>query len=494
MQFNIEEILHIAKKIESNGYKFYTAAAAANETHREWLTQMAQDEIGHESVIDDFARALVPATDNPDDPDSLVLLYLHSIANSLIFSASEDPAEFFKEEVTIDEIIADGLRREHEAVAYYTAMQNAMQDTQAKAQIDLLIKEEMSHIAALRRRQEEIDNQRKAREENRTYELIIVGAGPGGISMAAEVINAGMDPENVLILEGSPRTSWMIRSLYSDEHLVTAAYKGAAPETSGIMKMRDMSKAGTIQMLAETVRDFKIKVLYDSPIHTVENRDGSFHFLGQEHHYRARFGVISIGVFSKPERPDYPIPASLSGKVSFEISSKNMTGKNVLVVGGGDSAAEFVQSLTSAGNRVTLSCRETDFAGMSEDNRSALNTAIAKNLITAVKGSDIRKIVPHTEGVQVLFHDEKFGEMLVDHIYYALGGATPLQLMQIPGLNFTDGKPELNEANESNIAGLYLTGDLAARTEHGAISTAFNSSHVAARHLIQHYFPELNIS
>ena len=452
---------------------------------------MAQDEIGHERVIDDFARELVSASDNQADPDNLVLLYLKSIADSLIFSASEDPENFFKQEVTIDEIIADGLRREHEAVAYYTALQNAMHGEESKAQVGLLIKEEMSHIAALRRKQEEIDNQRKARDENRTYEVIIVGAGPGGISMAAEVINAGMAPENVLILEGSPRTSWMIRSLYSDDHLVTAAYKGAAPETRGIMKMRDMSKAGTIQMLAETVHDYKIKVLYDCPIQNVENKDGLFHFIGNEHSYRARFGVISIGVFSRPNRPDYPIPASLNAKISFEISSKNLTGHNVLVVGGGDSAAEFAQSLLNAGNQVTLSCREKDFSGMSEDNREALNMAVSKNRMTALKGSDIRKIVPHTDGVQVIFHDENFGKMIVDPIFYALGGAAPLQLLQIPGLKLSEGKPVLNEANESNIAGLYLTGDLAAQSEHGAISMAFNSSHTAAKHLIQNYFPEL---
>ena len=46
------------------------------------------------------------------------------------------------------------------------------------------------------------------------YELIIIGAGPAGISMAAEARNAGIASEQILVLEKGPMHSWAIRKFY----------------------------------------------------------------------------------------------------------------------------------------------------------------------------------------------------------------------------------------------------------------------------------------
>ncbi|MDA1267036.1 MAG: hypothetical protein O2816_18300, partial [Planctomycetota bacterium] len=54
--------------------------------------------------------------------------------------------------------------------------------------------------------------------------------------------------------------------------------------------------------------DYGIQVSYDTPIFSVEKREGLFHLKGREFSATARTCVIAIGVFGKPKRPDYKIP------------------------------------------------------------------------------------------------------------------------------------------------------------------------------------------
>ncbi|MDT4965345.1 MAG: thioredoxin reductase [Acidobacteriota bacterium] len=47
------------------------------------------------------------------------------------------------------------------------------------------------------------------------YEMIIVGAGPAGISMAAEARSAGIRSEQILMLEKGETHSWAIHKFYA---------------------------------------------------------------------------------------------------------------------------------------------------------------------------------------------------------------------------------------------------------------------------------------
>ena len=49
------------------------------------------------------------------------------------------------------------------------------------------------------------------------YELIIIGAGPAGISMAAEARSVGIPSEQILVLEKGPTHSWAIRKFYPSQ-------------------------------------------------------------------------------------------------------------------------------------------------------------------------------------------------------------------------------------------------------------------------------------
>jgi len=77
------------------------------------------------------------------------------------------------------------------------------------------------------------------------HDLIIVGAGPAGISTAVEAREAGIGRERILILEKGPAHSYAIRKFYPEDKRVDAVYKG-------IPDMHGMQQAGRLDLLMPT--------------------------------------------------------------------------------------------------------------------------------------------------------------------------------------------------------------------------------------------------
>ena len=74
------------------------------------------------------------------------------------------------------------------------------------------------------------------------YEMIIIGAGPAGISMAAEARGVGIPTEKIVVLEKGDAHSWAIRKFYPAAKPVLANYKGINAVCTGVMCLTDMSK------------------------------------------------------------------------------------------------------------------------------------------------------------------------------------------------------------------------------------------------------------
>jgi flavin-dependent dehydrogenase len=61
------------------------------------------------------------------------------------------------------------------------------------------------------------------------HDLLIIGAGPGGIALAAEAFASGIDPSRILILEKGPTHNSAIRQLYPEQKLTTADLMEESP-------------------------------------------------------------------------------------------------------------------------------------------------------------------------------------------------------------------------------------------------------------------------
>ena len=98
------------------------------------------------------------------------------------------------------------------------------------------------------------------------HDLIIIGAGPGGIALAAEAFASGIDPSQILILEKGPTHNSAIRQLYPEKKLTTANYKGFAARCEGLLCVRDMTKPETLQFFDQIISDYQINIHFNAEV------------------------------------------------------------------------------------------------------------------------------------------------------------------------------------------------------------------------------------
>lgn len=310
------------------------------------------------------------------------------------------------------------------------------------------------------------------------YEMVIVGAGPAGISLAVEARNRGIGSEDILILEKAPNHSWSIRKFYPDEKLVTANYKGIDVGCTGVLCLNDSSKDETLDYLGEAIKKNDLNVLYEHPVEAIEKLvNGQYVVCSGSECFVTKTVAIAIGVLGKPNKPSYPIPSDVNPLVSFDVTSKKLSAKKVLVVGGGDSASEYVQYLTQEGNDVTLSYRRDELIRMNDINKKTLLDMGEKKRCRLALGTDIEKI--EKEGAKVKVFYKGGNTDAFDHIVYALGGSTPKNFLETIGIEMKKEGPEVNDFFESKKEGIFLLGDLSAGKGGGSINLAFNNSHKA---------------
>ncbi|HSE25649.1 MAG TPA: NAD(P)-binding domain-containing protein [Pyrinomonadaceae bacterium] len=324
------------------------------------------------------------------------------------------------------------------------------------------------------------------------YEMIIVGAGPAGISMGAEARNVGIGPQDILILEKGETHSWAIRKYYPAAKVVLANYKGIEAVCRGVMCIADMSKDETLTYIERTISQFQLVVQYNEAVTSIRTLPKKgFEVTTSKGTYQSRKCVIAIGILDKPNKPDYRIPVSLNKRIHYDLTSAVLENEECLVVGGGDTAAEYCQYLIQQGNLVTLSYRRADFTRLNRVNYESLMALEQRKEVTVIRASNIKELQQTEEGrARVVFVENEFSPLTVDHIVYALGGTTPTNFLKAIGIEFEGAAPILKEGYETSIPGLYLIGDLSAGRKGGSINLAFNMAAEAMQNISRQTAPK----
>lgn len=322
-----------------------------------------------------------------------------------------------------------------------------------------------------------------------TFDIIIVGAGPAGISIAVEARSADIPPENILVLEKAAEHSFTLKKYYPENKLVTANYKGFEAVCTGVMCMPDLSKSETVSYLDQSLKDAGISVHYQETVYKIFRHEGEQRFTvsTDRGEYDTRVVVIAIGILGKPNKPEYPLPRTLRDRLLFDVTSIPVEDAEVLIVGGGDSASEYCQYLAQRGNRVTLSYRRKEFTRMNDINRVSLLTLAKREQLTILYESTIQGVADVGGRPEVQFREKLFGSRTYDFVIFALGGSTPDNFLKTIGIAFNGEAPHLREGYETSVPGMFLVGDLSAGTKGGSIIWAFNSANTAMRRIVRDY-------
>lgn len=320
----------------------------------------------------------------------------------------------------------------------------------------------------------------------RDFDLVVVGAGPAGIALAAEARAAGVPGDRILVLEKAPEHSWIIRKYYPASKPVLANYKRIEARCEGVLCIPDLTREETLTYLDRAIRDSGAVVRYQDGVHRIgREADGRLRTESDGGVWRAPVVVIAIGILGRPNKPSYPIPRAVKDKVFFDVTSEVMSGKDLLVVGGGDTATEYCQFLVQERNRVTLSYRGAVLNRPNPINRDSVLALEREGRLRMLLNSNVDALGAAGEKVRVQFAEPSLDPLEVDRVIYALGGTTPENFLRSIGIDFDGPQPRLTETFATSVPGLFLAGDLTAGKTGGSIIFAFNTAAAAMRQICE---------
>lgn len=304
------------------------------------------------------------------------------------------------------------------------------------------------------------------------HPVIIIGAGPAGIATAVEVMNRGYKAEDIIILEKSGEIAHMIAAKYPDEKPVLANYKERMAECVGDLCITDMTKPEFINYINQVVAEKKLSVYFHHSVEKiVKLKNGQWRVDASDDSWIANVVFVAIGNMSSARTLGVHIDAGVASAIHDDIQAIKLEQKNVLVVGGGDSAGEYAQILSQRGHDVWLSYRKDKFARMIPVNLEKTTALIAEGKIKFLANSIVSKISHKNSLCLVQF--EGADAIEVDAVVTALGSDRPKAYLDKIGISVEKENGEDFQENEQG--GIFLVGDLASGKSGGSINFAFNS-------------------
>ena len=311
--------------------------------------------------------------------------------------------------------------------------------------------------------------------------IAVIGAGPAGIGVAVELKAEGLAPP--VILEKAAHFCDTIVRHYRNGKRVDAVYQKREIVPKGRLSFPTESKEAFLSRIDGLINHHGLDVRFGHECQKIQVNGDNFHlFASSGLQIEANIVVAAIGVFGRPVKPHYAIPKEIRDKVLFSLPKEHPFGKNVLVVGGGDSAAEAACFL-SRENNVTLSYRRPDFFRINETNICTLDGYCCEGRIKTKMPSDIEMLEAENDGIRVLFKNDE--PMHFDLVLYFLGGSSPQVFLENAGVKFTGKTPQTDEFCETNIPRFFLAGDLA--LEKGSIMGAFHTAYLIREGILRRY-------
>ncbi len=188
--------------------------------------------------------------------------------------------------------------------------------------------------------------------------VVVVGAGPAGLATSAALVRAGA---TVVLLERADQVgaSWAAR--YNSLHLHTVRWLSALP---GLRIPREygrwVARDDLVRYLSSYAEAHGLTPELGVTVSRVDAAGTGWLVRTDTGDRPAGRVVLATGYSHTPRRPDWPGVETFTGDLLHSAEYREPStyaGKEVLVVGAGNSATEIALDLLGAGARVTLSVR-----------------------------------------------------------------------------------------------------------------------------------------
>lgn len=275
-----------------------------------------------------------------------------------------------------------------------------------------------------------VDNIVKSLKKNQeaAYDLIIVGAGPAGISAS---LNAKKHHLKFLTLE-QDTLGGTVFTFPRSKIVMTSAMD---VPLHGKVKLSETSKTELLNFWNGVLQKNTIAIKENTKVEAIIPENGHFKvetFAGEQ--FTTSAVLLSIGRRGTPRK--LGVPGETLEKVAYRLlEAEEIHGKDIMVVGGGDSAIESALLLADQ-NKVTLTYRSDVFSRIKQKNNTKITAAIAGGRINVMFNTNPVRIEKNSVIVSS-GTDHKELNIKNDLIYIFAGGELPIQFLQKIGIQIT---------------------------------------------------------
>jgi thioredoxin reductase/Pyruvate/2-oxoacid:ferredoxin oxidoreductase delta subunit len=278
-------------------------------------------------------------------------------------------------------------------------------------------------------------------KKNGLLDLCIVGAGPAGFSCSLQAKAKGLnfvtiDQESL----GGTVSKYPRRKLVMTQPVRLPLY--------GMLRGTSFEKEELMAIWKDLAEKHSLPIRSGVEFQGLERKsDGRYVVKTNEGEIQARHVVLALG------RRGTPRKLGVSGedlpKVAYNlIDAQSYQDRDILVVGGGDSAVEAAVALAEQPeNRVSLSYRQAAFSRLKAKNERRVQEAIDHGIIQAIFESQVQEIQPGFVSLKVKGEGGASEEWEIpnDDVFIMAGGIPPFALMEKVGVSFDPNKVQKPE-------------------------------------------------
>jgi len=317
-------------------------------------------------------------------------------------------------------------------------------------------------------------------------DITVIGAGPVGLSAA---FWAGMREASSRIIDSLPEIGGQLTALYPEKWIF---------DVPG--HPRILAKDLVERHREQTLEQFDVPVHLETTAQNITHEDDHVVLHTDRGDLRSRTVIVAggHGAFEPKKLPGYDMTPWEGRGAHYLISEKQaFAGKRVLIVGGGDSACDWVVNLLEVAQRVSLVHRREGFRAHEATVKQVMDAHAAGHIDLHVP-FQIKEITGNgaIESVR-LFHSEDEShevELACDAIVLQLGFKTALGPLKDWGFEIEKGAIVVDALFRTSLQRIWACGDIA--TFEGKlklIATGYAEAAIAVAQAVHHIRPEMKI-
>lgn len=259
------------------------------------------------------------------------------------------------------------------------------------------------------------------------YDVLVVGAGPAGISASLRAIEHKL---SYITLERDEVGGTVAK--YPRQKLVMTS--PVEFPMYGKFKKMQLSKENLLAFWDMVLNRADFNVSTGEKVEDIQKgADRIFTITTGTNQYRARTVVLALGRAGDPRK--LGVKGEELPNVMYRlIEADHYINKKILIIGGGDSAVEAAMGLANQkGNQVTVSYRSERFSRIKERNAKRIEEFMKSGKIKVLFNSNIVEFKPESVIVEVAGAQQEFPN---DFSWIFAGGTPPTAFLKKVGISF----------------------------------------------------------